>query len=117
MTDAERVRRLAQELDEVNADQRGVECAPIYPGDPELLLSIASLLDAIPPETLAAIKEGTWKAVPVEPTKDELERLEFTYLCWLHPGARDYASSLHGVDLASRMRRTMLSAAPTKPEE
>ena len=32
------------------------------------LRRIADLLDAVPPETLAALKDGTWKAAPVEPT-------------------------------------------------
>ena len=84
---------------------------------PNFLRRIASLLDAVPPETLTGLKAGTWRAVPVEPTKDELEQIEFTYLCWLYPGARDYASSPHGIELATRMRSAMLSAAPAKPED
>ena len=32
------------------------------------LFRIASLLDAVPPETLVALKAGTWRAVPMKPT-------------------------------------------------
>ena len=102
MTDAEKLRSIGR-------DYVGYDFAKV-------LFRIADLLDAVPPETLAAIRAGTWKAVPVEPTKDALEQLEFTYLCWLHPGARDYASSPRGIELARRMREAMISAAPAKPE-
>ena len=99
MTDAEKLRRLARELDEVNADQRGIESAPIYPGDPELLFRIADLLDAVPPETLEAIKNGRWKAVPLT-MPDEMKRK-----------VGGWGPNL---DL---IWKELLSAAPAKPEE
>ena len=112
MTDADKLRRLGRELDEVNADQRGVERAPIYPGDPELLRRIASLLDAVPPETLASFGKGEIVAVN--------RSVVSTVLGWLQGslggkpswGCVPYADAVN----AARALRAALSAAPTKPE-
>lgn len=66
MTDAERLRDLAQKLKRLG-DKYGEWGEQKFPA---LLHRIADLLDAVPPETLAAIKAGTWKAVPVVPTAE-----------------------------------------------
>ena len=65
MTDAEKLRALAKWHD-LQDDKIG------YFGEREVqadLLRIADLLDAVPPETLAALRDGTWQAVPKEPTE------------------------------------------------
>ena len=60
MTDAERLRKIA----------RSTSCwAGMGLRDVEFLHRIADLLEAVPPEVLEAIKKGTWKAMPVEPTE------------------------------------------------
>ena len=69
------------------------------------LRRIADLLDAVPPEVLKALAKGTWKAVPVEPTKDQLR-----------------AVGCHAMmdvtvwDAARDDYRAMITAAPEKPE-
>ena len=95
MTDAEKLRRIATGL-------RGRDPS-LFPGDDPLMLEesdavslrrIAGLLDAVPPETLEAIRDGTWKAVPVEPT------LIMLTMGWL----------------TKENYERLLSAAPKKPE-
>ena len=54
MTDAEKLREIANCLT-VKENCR-------------LLWRLADLLEVVPPEVLGAIKNGTWQAVPVEPT-------------------------------------------------
>ena len=69
------------------------------------LLRVADLLEAVPPEVLKALKNGTWKAVPVEPTKDQLR-----------------AVGCHAMldvtvwDAARDDYRAIIAAAPEKPE-
>ena len=66
---------------------------------------IADLLDAVPPETLAALKAGTWRAVPVEPT-EEMVASGFD----IHPCGP-------GQGKVTDCYCAMLTAAPAKPEE
>ena len=65
MTDAEKLRELADWFekpdDEINITWQEA---------PDILRRIADLLDAVPPETLVALKAGTWKAVPVKRTDE-----------------------------------------------
>ena len=57
---------------------------------------------AVPPETLAAIKAGTWQAVPRSPT---------TEMLW------SPAKEMIGVECSRIVYKHMLTAAPKKPEE
>ena len=72
------------------------------------ILRAADLLDAIPPETLAALKAGTWQAVPVEPTEAMNSAM-----------ARSIGSTM-GIDnfgeRANQAHHAMLAASPRKPE-
>ena len=97
MTNAEKLRTLANWLQcfhDPNA------------GDSGLLRRIAGLLDAVPPETLEAIKTGAWRAVPVEPTKAMQDALAATANQY-NPYTRVTGESIY---------RAMLAAAPAKPE-
>ena len=65
----------------------------------DAILRAADLLDAVPPETLAALKGGTWKAVPVEPTEEMIK------------------AAANGEDTSPRGEYcAMLASAPAKPE-
>ena len=93
MTDAEKLRRVAKFLDDT-----------VVQDD---LRRIADLLDAVPPETLAALKAGTWRVMPVEPTDLLLKRMADMFrLAWW------------GADNNSRRDayRAVLAVAPAKPE-
>ena len=68
MTDAEKLRLLARWHDEKD-NMRGYLGAREVQDD---LRRIADLLEAVPPEVLKALAYKTWKAVPVEPTRDQL---------------------------------------------
>ena len=61
MTDAEKLRGLADYV--LALGENSITLGMAFD-----LRRIADLLDAVPPETLAALKDGTWKAAPVEPT-------------------------------------------------
>ena len=71
--------------------------------DGVFLYRIADLLDSIPPETLAALKAGTWKAVPVEST------YEMQNAAWHSCFSGDFETYV-------KAYRAMLAAAPEKPE-
>ena len=93
MTDAEKLRSIGR-------NYVGYDFAKV-------LFRIADLLDAVPPETLEALKAGTWKAVPMEPTYGMLEaligaksQLEASQYCYV-----------------LKYYHSMLVAAPAKPEE
>ena len=88
MTDAEKLREIAIVLDQDGFHHRRAK----------ELRRIADLLDSIPPETLKALADKTWKAVPVEPTEDMLEEI-----AWAEINGR-------------KAYREMLAAAPEKPE-
>lgn len=91
MTDAEKLREVADYIEK-------------YPTTGRLspdLRRIASLLDAVPPETLAAIAAGTWRAVPVEPTEKMFDTDAY-------PRVRSTRYNLW---------KTMLSAASAKPKD
>ena len=94
MTNAEKLRALIPDWirdSHLSDDQTVVDTA-------NFLFHIASLLDAVPPETLASIKDRRWKAVPVEPTKGMLQA---AYKA--QGGVRDQIIAA-------------ISAAPAKPE-
>ncbi len=89
MTDAEKLREIATCLEMV--------------AHKETCEEIADLLEVIPPETLAALKAGTWKAVPVEPTEKMLKQA--------------WDECANGDEATYRIAyRAMLAAAPEKPE-
>ena len=77
-----------------------------------LLIKVADFLDAVPPETLAAIRAGTWKAVPVEPT--ETQRQIARRYFGMNPLNKDGAP-MDSLWLSAY--DSMLAAAPAKPEE
>ena len=99
MTNAEKLRALIPDWirdSHLSDDQTVVDTA-------NFLFHIASLLDAVPPETLAALKAGTWKAVPVELTEKMINA------CWEldhHPAVSGVRSHWY----------SFLKAAPAKPE-
>jgi hypothetical protein len=66
----------------------------------------------IPLETLAALKAGTWKAVPVAPT-DEMA-LPLTRLYWLLPEQDPTAEDMQH---AGHFAAAVIAAAPAKPGE
>ena len=102
MTDAEKLRAIAESLDYTGALYAQVEAA-------DVLRHIADLLDAIPPETLGALKAGAWKAVPVEPTKAMLKSADLEIIV-------DYVDGSETLYPAA-CYNAMLAAAPVKPEE
>lgn len=65
----------------------------------------------LPLETLAALKAGTWRAVPVAPT-DEMAR-PLTRL-WL---LADQESTTEDKQLARQYAAAVIAAAPAKPED
>ena len=69
------------------------------------LRRIASMLDAVPPETLVALKAGTWVAVPVEPT-DKMQ--------WAGNNVGLVGYDTKGCPI---IYSAMLTAAPKKPGE
>ena len=90
MTDADKLRALAHWFE--NPDD---EINLTWQEAPVILRRIADLLDAVPPETLEAIKAGTWRAIPKVPSRELLQKAGCS--------AGDY--------------HALLAAAPTKPEE
>ena len=98
MTDADKLRMVADGL----PDYCSVEKFH--------LRRIAERLDAVPSETLTAIKAGTWKATPVEPTEDQ-RRIARRYF-GLSPFHKDRNPMDH---LLLSAYKAMLSVAPTKP--
>ena len=100
MTDAERLRELANNFDRGYPSSTPWNCAAH-------LRRIADLLDAVPPETLKALGTGTWKAVPVEPTKEMKISGE---------GGWCEMSNRNLLERSGDCFHAMLSAAPAKPE-
>ena len=98
MTDADRLRDIASQLRGAFASQ---EVRRYWADD---LLRIAALLDAVPPETLEAIKAGTWKVVPIAPTRKMAKA-----------GRQDWACA-DREQKAMYDYGAMLAAAPAKPE-
>ena len=94
MTDADKLREIAKIV-----QLKGFQYL-----SPEEILWFASMLDAVPPETLRALKAGTWKAVPREPT----ERM-VAHGFSIHPCSP-------GQSKVTDCYNAMLSAAPAKPE-
>ena len=93
MTDADKLREIAEFVDD--------EMFNSHDGDN--LRRIADLLDAIPTETLAALKAGSWRAIPKKPTNAML-------FAGNEIGLVGYDS------LGSKaVYRAMLAAAPAKP--
>ena len=104
MTDAEKLRHLAEWFGVLGPETYDPDVREEVQAD---LRRIADLLDAVPPETLAAIKAGTWKAVPVEPTRAMIETAEEGYVK-MYTGTPTISPE--------RCYRIMISAAPAKPE-
>lgn len=67
------------------------------------LYRIASLLDSVPPETLKALAEKTWKAVPV------ISTYEMQNAAWHACFSGDFETYV-------KAYRAMLAAAPEKPD-
>ena len=68
MTDAEKLREISRSMqagDDICRPAQAQEYRDSQADNIKALCRIADLLDAVPPETLAALKAGTWKAVPV----------------------------------------------------
>ena len=97
MTDADKLRLLARWHDEKD-NMRGYLGAREVQAD---LCRIADLLEAVPPETLKALADKTWKAVPVEPTNEQCIAILEAML--KYAGARIIYDDV-------------LAAAPEKPE-
>ena len=97
MTDADKLRRIGLALRDKEALL--FENAPLYI---KQLECCADLLDAVPPETLRALKEGTWVAVPKKPT------VSMDDAAW-----KAYNSPIWSYAM---LYRAMLAAAPAKPE-
>ena len=102
MTDAEKLRAIAQGI---------FHGAELPHGDVIFLNRMSDLLDAVPPETLRALKAGTWKAVPAEPTQE---------MIWAGEGKDKPAAEYSGYSTEYAYCEThyaaMLAAAPKKPE-
>lgn len=64
----------------------------------------------IPLETLAALRAGTWKAVPAGPTDDMARPLTRLWLL------ADQEPTAEDMQLARQYAAIMLAAAPAKPE-
>ena len=95
MTDAEKLRELANDL-----------ALELGTNNTSLLRRIADLLDAVPPETLAAIAAKRWKAVPVEPTEAQTDA-----------AVRTYVRENYGIEVApNAVYHAMLAASREKPE-
>lgn len=73
------------------------------------LRRIASLLDAVPPETLEALKAGTWVAVPKKPSLEMCTRARKEH-------TNEIRQDLMRNDDCRIIYRAMLAAAPAKPE-
>ena len=102
MTDADKLRRIGLALRDKEALL--FENAPLYI---KQLECCADLLDAVPPETLKAIKAGTWKAVPVEPTNT---------MAFVGMRAGREALSDNPEEIIKVEYRAAIAAAPAKPE-
>ena len=74
------------------------------------LRRIADLLEAVPPEVLKALKAGTWKAVPVEPTSKMLEAAHMSYPTIQDQEKHRYADAILVADF-----KAMLAAGPESP--
>ena len=104
VTDADKLRNLAINLGDL----------PAWAETVFDLRRIADLLDAVPPETIRALGEGTMVAVSKELLKqmadqrlsDELEDDEYE--------GGDFVA---GYDAVVTQARIMLAAAPAKPED
>lgn len=103
MTDTERLRELSSCL---RSDL-------VQVSDPAFMRRIADLLEAVPPEVLKALGDGTWQAVPVEPTfsiQDAVRRAAYE---------DDMSSEAHAMALKiweCVIRIARSAAAPEKPE-
>ena len=103
MTDAEKLRRALDVLEAlVLRAHAGTDDDIAWREASEDIERIASLLDAVPPETLRALKEGTWVAVPKKPT------VSMDDAAW-----KAYNSPIWSYAM---LYRAMLAAAPMKPE-
>ena len=105
MTDAEKLRELAKIFNPRLYYNRG---------DGIFLRRIADLLDAIPPETIAALKAGMKTAMPTALLRQiASQRLSGE----MQEEARHDADFMEGYDCVVKLVRAMLSAAaPEKPE-
>lgn len=102
MTDAEKLRLIAKWFE--NPDD---EIDITWQEASILLGRIANLLDTVPPETIKALADKTWKAVPVEPTR----------IMWAAMGdAAVRAQGYHHDVVCEGVYRAGIAAAPEKPE-
>ena len=99
MNDLDKLREAIREIELPHKDAGSLACTVEH-----YWPTIRAALDAVPPETLAEIKAGTWKVVPVKPTNVMLLAGDI--------GLVGY-DNLRG----KGVYRAMLSAAPTKPED
>lgn len=84
--------------------------AALESGDRNHFLNALQDAIGIPLETLAALKAGTWKAVPVSPTDEMARPLTRS---WLLAEQEPTAEDMH---LARQYAALTLAAAPAKPE-
>ena len=101
MTDAEKLRHAIADIERPHKDA-GSLAATVEHHWPTIKAAIA-LLDAVPSETLTALKAGTWRAVPKEPSKYMLQA------AWDECATGDAVAY-------RKAYNAMLAAAPAKPE-
>ena len=112
MTDAEKLRLIANGF--INSANQAIfieqEDATL---STNLLIKVADFLDAVPPETLAALKAGTMVVIGRGAASIILGWLQSSLGEKPSWGATSYTDAVNAV----RMLQAALAAAPAKPEE